>query len=257
MMPSAFSRFSLTNKTILITGASSGIGRQCAVTCNSLGAYVIVTGRDMERLKETLSLLEFPEKAFMHAVDLTNNEKVMEFLELLKYNHFRLNGIIHSAGISTTLPFKMISPEKMETFFRTNVFAAINLTRIGLRNSLISENAGIVFISSVMGFLGENAKVLYGMTKGALLAAVKSLSIELASSHIRVNAISPGVVETPMSKNAVYSRNEESFQRIKNLHPLGLGRPEDVANACAFLVSDASRWITGINLIVDGGYSSR
>jgi len=115
----------------------------------------------------------------------------------------------------------------------------------------------IIFISSVMGVVGENGKTMYSMTKGALISAVKSLSIELATRKIRINAISPGVVETPMSKNAIYSRNEESLDKIKSLHPLGLGQPEDVANACVFLLSDASKWITGTNMLVDGGYLAK
>ena len=121
-----------------------------------------------------------------------------------------------------------------------------------------SEDGGsIVFISSVMGVVGENGKTLYSMTKGALISAVKSMSVELAPRKIRVNAISPGMVETPMSKNAIYSRNEESLDKLRKMHPLGFGKPEDVANASVFLLSDASRWITGTNLIVDGGYLAK
>jgi NAD(P)-dependent dehydrogenase (short-subunit alcohol dehydrogenase family) len=108
-----------------------------------------------------------------------------------------------------------------------------------------------------MGVAGENGKTLYSMTKGALIAAVKSMSIELAPRKIRVNCISPGVVETPMSKSAVYSKDEDSLNRTKSLHPLGIGHPEDVANACIFLLSDASKWITGTNLVIDGGYLAR
>ena len=108
-----------------------------------------------------------------------------------------------------------------------------------------------------MGVVGENGKALYSMTKGALVATTRTLAIELAGKKIRVNSISPAVVETPMSKNAIYSRNEESLNKIKKLHPLGLGQPEDIANAAVFLLSDASRWITGTNLVVDGGYLAR
>ena len=105
--------------------------------------------------------------------------------------------------------------------------------------------------------VGEMGKTVYSLTKGALIAGAKSLALELAMRNIRVNTISPGVVITPMSQNAVYSQDEESFSRVKNLHPLGLGKPEDVANACIYLLSDASRWVTGTNLVVDGGYTAR
>ena len=248
--------FSLNGKVIVITGASSGIGRQCALTCNDLGAYVILTGRNKERLEETFSLLKYSDNALYYAVDLTDYEKVPGLVDTIISRNLIINGIIHSAGISTTLPFKMITPEKLNIFFQTNVFAGINLTRLLFRSSLISDKASIVFIASVMGFLGENAKSLYGMTKGALIAAVKSLAVEYANRAIRVNAVSPGVVETPMSEKSAYSRNEEAFQRVKELHPLGIGKPQDVANACAYLLSDASRWVTGTNLVVDGGYSA-
>lgn len=248
--------FSLNGKVIVITGASSGIGRQCALTCNDLGAFVILTGRNKERLEETFSLLKYSDNALYYPVDLTDYENVPGLVDTIISRNLIINGIIHSAGISTTLPFKMITPEKLNIFFQTNVFAGINLTRLLFRSSLISDKASIVFIASVMGFLGENAKSLYGMTKGALIAAVKSLAVEYANRAIRVNAVSPGVVETPMSEKSAYSRNEEAFQRVKELHPLGIGKPQDVANACAYLLSDASRWVTGTNLVVDGGYSA-
>jgi len=134
----------------------------------------------------------------------------------------------------------------------------MNLTRLTVKQSNISgEYASIIFISSVMGMAGETGKSLYSMTKGALIAGVRSLAIELAPRNIRVNCISPGVVESPMSKNAVYSRNEDALNKIKAFHPLGLGQPEDVANACIYLLSDAAKWVTGTNLIVDGGYLTR
>jgi NAD(P)-dependent dehydrogenase (short-subunit alcohol dehydrogenase family) len=152
----------------------------------------------------------------------------------------------------------MSKPEKMEEFFHVNVHSAFNLTRIITKPSGISEEgASIVFISSVMGIVGENGKSLYSMTKGALIAGARSLAIELAPRNIRVNCISPGVVVSPMSKGAVYSKDEESLNKIKGLHPLGLGHTEDVANACIYLLSDASRWVTGTNMVVDGGYTAR
>ena len=134
------------------------------------------------------------------------------------------------------MPFHL---EKMEEFFRTNVSGALNLTKHAVKLAHFSEEGGsVIFISSVMGVAGENGKTLYSMTKGALIAAARSMAIELAPRKIRVNTVSPGVVESPMSKNAVYSKDEESLDRIKGLHPLGLGSPEDVANACLFLLSD-------------------
>jgi NAD(P)-dependent dehydrogenase (short-subunit alcohol dehydrogenase family) len=169
-----------------------------------------------------------------------------------------LHGLVNAAGISTTLPLKLISPEKLDAFFKTNVIAAINLAKIFTKLDVVCREGGsIVFISSVMGVVGEAGKTMYSLSKGALIAGTRSLALELASKKIRVNAISPGVVETPMSQNAIYSQDEESKQRILSLHPLGLGTTTDIAHACIYLLSNASRWITGTNLIIDGGYTSR
>ena len=184
--------------------------------------------------------------------DITN--KVNEIV----HNIGRIDGLVNCAGISTTLPVNAVSPEKMIFFFQTNVIGPINLTRQIVRSANFSEKGGsVIFISSIMSVAGESGKTLYSMTKGALVSAAKSMAIELSKRKIRVNCISPGVVVTPMSQNAVYSKDVESLNRIKDLHPLGLGKPEDVANACVFLLSDASGWITGTNLIVDGGYFAR
>jgi NAD(P)-dependent dehydrogenase (short-subunit alcohol dehydrogenase family) len=250
--------FTLRDKLILVTGASSGIGRQCAITCSNMGANVVLLGRDQKRLEETLGLMESPEKHLVIAVDLLEYDRVADKVREIVNQKGRIDGLINCAGISTTLPLNAVSPEKMEHFFRTNVIAAINLTKQSVKSAHFSENGGsIIFISSVMGVVGENGKTLYSMTKGAINSAVKSIAVELAPRKIRVNSISPGVVETPMSKNAIYSRNEESLGKIKALHPLGLGQPMDVANACVYLLSDAARWITGTNLIVDGGYLAK
>jgi NAD(P)-dependent dehydrogenase (short-subunit alcohol dehydrogenase family) len=252
------SPFSLIDKVILVTGASSGIGRQCAITCSLMGASVVLLGRDNVRLGETLSLMENTDKHLLCVVDLIEYDKVAEEVQKIVVERGKISGLINCAGISTTLPLNAVSPQKMEQFLGTNVIGAVNLTRLVIRASHFSETGGsIIFISSVMGVAGENGKTLYSITKGALISAAKSMSIELATRKIRINCISPGVVETPMSKNAIYSRNEDSLSKIKSLHPLGLGQPEDVANACVFLLSDAARWITGSNLIVDGGYLAK
>lgn len=248
--------FNLSDKHILITGASSGIGRQCAITSSRLGANVILLGRSSERLQETAALLENDNYTIV-VTDITDYENTIAKLEEA-LTDLKIDGIIHAAGISTTLPLRNITPEKLQPFFETNVFAAIDITKLLTKRKYANPNGmSIVFLSSVMGVVGEVGKTTYSLTKGALVSGAKSLALELASKNIRVNCISPGVVETPMSANAVYSKNEEAYNKIKSKHPIGLGTPEDVANACAFLLSDGARWITGTNLIVDGGYTAR
>lgn len=248
--------FSLSGKNILITGASSGIGRQCAITASALGAHVILLGRSSERLQETADLLSSNQYKLL-AIDITAYEETTLGLEKL-LDTLKIDGIIHAAGISTTLPLRNITPEKLHPFFETNVFAALNITKLVTKTKFANPNGmSIVFIASVMGIVGELGKTTYSLTKGALVAGAKSLALELAHKKIRVNCVLPGVVESPMSASAVYAQDAASYDKIKSYHPIGLGKPEDVANACVFLLSDGSRWITGTNLIVDGGYTAR
>jgi NAD(P)-dependent dehydrogenase (short-subunit alcohol dehydrogenase family) len=248
--------FDLSGKKLVITGASSGIGRQCAITANTLGAFVVLIGRSEERLIETASSLSNTDYLLL-AVDITDYEQTAAELEKLLQG-LKIDGIIHAAGISTTLPLRNITPEKLQPFFETNVFAAINITKLLTKIKYANpDGMSIVFVSSVMGIVGELGKTIYSLTKGALVAGAKSLALELAQKNIRVNCVLPGVVETPMSANAVYSQDAAAYDKIKSYHPIGLGKPEDVANACAFLISDAARWITGTDLIVDGGYTAR
>lgn len=250
--------FSLQNKTILITGASSGIGRSCAVECSKAGATVIALGRNSDRLQETRNLLQNPENHQTRIVELTDYASVDQMMESLEKEGNHIDGIINSAGISTTLPLRALNPEKIQPFVDVNVTSAIYLCKWITRKKMLPDTgSSIVFLSSVMGSVGESGKFIYSLTKGAVLAASRSLAIELAPKNVRVNCISPGVVETPMSEGAVYSQSDEARQKIKNMHPLGLGKPEDVANAAIYLLSDASRWVTGTNLFVDGGYTAR
>lgn len=250
--------FSLEGKTIIITGASSGIGRQTAISCSRAGAKVVLMGRDESRLQETLAAMDSTDLQLVFAVDLLDYDAVGKVLKDAVSQLGSFHGLVNAAGISTTLPLKLLSPEKMDHFFRTNVHGAIQLTKLFTKHAA-QDNAGVsvIFLSSVMGMVGEMGKTIYSLTKGALISGAKSLALELATRNIRVNTISPGVVVTPMSQSAVYSQDEESLNRVKSLHPLGLGQPEDVANACIYLLSDASRWVTGTNLVVDGGYTAR
>ena len=249
------SDFSLENKNILITGASSGIGRQIAIKASQYGAHVILIARNEERLKETFNLL-YNTGHFYISEDISNLSNIGKIVENVYQKVGVLNGFIHSAGIDQTIPLRNIQIASYDSF-RINFFSAIEFIKILTKKIYISsEGASIVLIASVMGFIGSPAKTLYSGTKGALISAAKSLALELSTKRIRVNCISPAFVKTPMLDTIKNKIGEENFEKIINMHPLGLGEVTDIANASIFLLSDASRWITGTNLVVDGGYSA-
>lgn len=250
--------FHLREKTVIITGASSGIGRETAITCSRMGADIILVDLNQNGLQETLVSLTPSDAHKQYTLDLTDHQAVETMVRAFKSNGTVIHGLVHAAGISTTLPIKLTSPEKMEKFFQVNTISGFNLARLMLQHRIQSiDGMSMLFIASVMSVVGEKGKTLYGMTKGAVVAGAKSLAMELASKKIRVNSISPGVVKTPLSGKSVYSQDENMLRQITELHPLGLGEPEDVAYACVYLLSDASRWITGTNLVIDGGYVAR
>jgi len=248
--------FSLKGRTILITGASSGIGRQCAITASQLGANIILVARNKQKLEETYSKLEKGKHLFF-SQDITEYNKLEEIVKEAVENIGKISGFVHSAGIEMTLPLKNITSTHYEKVFSINVISGFELAKIISKKKYLNENgASFVLISSIMGMFGQASKVGYCSSKGALISGAKAMALELAPKNIRVNSILPAVIKTEMSKKLFDVIPEEAKISIINMHPLGLGTPEDVANACIFLLSDASRWITGTNLIVDGGYSA-
>ena len=249
--------FNLKNKNIIITGASSGIGRQCAITFSQLGANVILIARNEERLKDTFNKLKKGNHLTI-SQDITEYNKLEEVVNTAVDKVGKISGFVHSAGIEMTLPLRSMRLSYYKKIFSVNVISGFELARIISKKKYLDKNvASFVFISSVMGILGQAGKVGYCSSKGALISGVKAMALELASKNIRVNCILPSVVETEMSKKMFENLPEESKKSIINMHPLGLGKPEDIANACVFLLSNTARWITGTNLIVDGGYSAK
>lgn len=250
-----FNPFSLAGRNILVTGASSGIGQQVAITCSRMGARTILIGRNEERLSDTKSQLT-GSNHLVFSYDLTELEGLKDLVARIVAEVGPIDGLVNCAGISTVLPLKLMTSEKVESFFRTNVYATMELTRQVLNAKNISkQGASIIFFASVMGCVGEKAKSLYSMTKGALISGARSLAVEYAQKKIRINVVSPGVVETAINKDQPYLADPERRKVTESLHPLGLGTTEDVANACVYLLSDASRWMTGQNLVIDGGYT--
>jgi NAD(P)-dependent dehydrogenase (short-subunit alcohol dehydrogenase family) len=250
--------FHLTDKNIVVTGASSGLGRQIAISCSKMGARVILVARDKQRLQETLKQMQNPAIHSMISIDITSfNELEQALLQEVELNG-KINGLVNCAGISSTLPIRSVTPEKLNSIFTVNVFAAFQLTRIVSTPRYVSAGgASFIFISSVAGMVGENAKSAYSMSKGALISGTRSLAIELAPKKIRVNCVSPGLIITALNENAEHITDPSKRKALEDKHPLGLGTPEDVASACVYLLSDASRWVTGTNLVVDGGYTAK
>jgi NAD(P)-dependent dehydrogenase (short-subunit alcohol dehydrogenase family) len=245
----------LTNKNILITGASSGIGQATAVLCSALGAHVILLARNPEKLAATTILLgEGQHLSF--AVDVTDSEKLEDVIKEVVQKLGKIDGFVHSAGMEMTRPLKILKREQWNSTLDVNVISGFECARIISNAKYINKAASIIFISSIVGLFGQAGKVAYSASKGALVAGSKSLALELAAKGIRVNAILPAVVETEMSNTMLESIGEEAKANVLKMHPLGFGKPEDVANSCAFLLSEASSWITGTSFIIDGGYSA-
>lgn len=252
-----FNPFSLENKVILVTGASSGIGRQCAIDCSKMGAKVVLVARNQERLDETRSMME-GNGHLVVAQDLTDFESLPNVVKKIVAEVGPLDGVLHCAGISNTEPLKLVGVERLEEFFKANVFGAILLTKeVCKLKNYNKEGTSIVFFSSVMGIVGESCKSSYSLTKGALISGMRSLAVEYSKKNIRVNCVSPGVIETPINANQNYMKDPELRAQFEAKHLLGIGQCSDISNACIYLLSGASRWVTGHNLVVDGGFTVR
>lgn len=248
-----YNPFSLENKTILVTGASSGIGRGIAIECSKMGATLILCGRNEKRLYETLSALNGDNKHQILIGDLTDPSCV----ESISVNCPICDGIVHCAGISQLCVVRQLSYENIDKVFKINVYAPIYLNTLLLKNNKISKGGSIVIISSISGTYATNiGECGYAATKASLAGYVKAAALDLSSKQIRVNSIHPGVVNTPLLDISKNTFTEEELASLKKCYPLKrFGEPEDIAYSAIFLLSNASSWITGSNLLIDGGYS--
>jgi NAD(P)-dependent dehydrogenase (short-subunit alcohol dehydrogenase family) len=245
----------LTGRRIMVTGASSGLGRATATLLSQLGAGVVLVGRDEQRLAESRAQLA-PGNHAMVQRDLADVETIVDWMTAVATEQGPLDGLVHAAGIQMTRPLRMLDAPRVQQLMDINLLAALQLAR-GFRQRPVHNKPGsIVFLSSIMGLVGQAAVVPYAASKGALVAAAKALAMELASEQIRVNCVAPGHVATPMAAKVEATLTEGQLETIRNRHPLGLGTPEDVAGAIAFLLADSGRWITGTTLVVDGGYTA-
>lgn len=245
-----YNPFSLEGKTILVTGASSGIGRGIAVECSKMGAKVVITGRNETRLLETFNLLSGVQNVMLLS-DFNSEEGIKHLVSSLPL----LNGIVHCAGITDNSPFLFATRKKFNEVMDVNFYAPAEITRIILKSKIITKNSSIVFISSISGiYTSAIALSVYSASKGALNGFIKSLALELAQKEIRVNSINPGIVETNIFNSEIIT--SENLEKEKQKYPLKrFGKPSDIAYAAVYLLSDASSWITGTNIVIDGGFT--
>lgn len=237
----------LSNKHILVTGASSGMGRVFSQMIAKEGAIVTIVARNEERLQQTLDSLDGKGHDYK-VCDLTDENQMKNIISDMT----PIDGVVFCAGINDYVPVKFLKQEKIDRIFQTNYFSEILLTQMLLKRKLIKKGASLVYISSLSSVLGVQGTLLYASSKAAINSAVKVIAAELAPQGIRANAICPGIVKTEMLSGT--NIDEEAFMKQAEDYPLGLGTPEDVGNAVIYHLSDGSRWLTGQSMILDGGY---
>lgn len=244
--------FSLEGKTILVTGASSGIGRGIAIACAKMGGTVILNGRNEERLQETLSVLEGKNHQILIG-DLSKQEDLQRMADTLP----ELQGWANSAGIPKVCPIKHFDRKDVEEIFNVNITSTMLLLSMLVKKKKLKRGASVVLISAVTGaFVGSKGDTSYCATKGAVNGFMKGAALELAPQGIRINSINPGLVPTSILNLANDIAGEEHHTEIMlERYPMKrLGTPEDIGNGAVYLLSDASSWVTGTNLVIDGGY---
>jgi NAD(P)-dependent dehydrogenase (short-subunit alcohol dehydrogenase family) len=242
--------FNLNNKVILITGASSGIGKAIAIECSSRGAMVIITGRNKNRLEETYSSLT-GDNNMSFIVELTNEVELKNFVKCLP----ALDGLVHCAGVNFKTLVKFLNESKIDEVLKPNFYAPALLMQALIKNKKLRNNSSIVMISSIASNYATISNAIYASSKGALNSLVRILALELAAKRIRVNGIQPGMVKTDILE--AYDLQDKIKEFEKDC-PLGrFGKPQDIAYAAIYLLSDASEWITGTSLVIDGGITLR
>lgn len=242
--------FDLSGKRVLISGASSGIGRACAICASQLGAEVIATGRRLDALDETLAHCEGSGHQSI-AGDITSPE----FVKALVERTGKIDGLVHAAGVAPMCPVGMLTDEHIDTVMRTNYNSFLELMKYYSKNRYRNTRLNVVAVSSISSYCGWGGGVVYCGSKGALSSSVRALAMELAHKGIRVNAVCPSNIRTPLYASGASEMNDDvALKELLKKQPLGLGEPEQVAWPVCFLLSDAASFITGVNLPVDGGY---
>lgn len=253
----SFNPFSLENKTIVVTGASSGIGRQIAIDCTKMGATVIAIARNEDRLIETIQLCDKAESQKSYVFDLQNTDGIADLVKKIVEENGKIDGFVHSAGIEKTAPLKLISTDDYESVMKTNALSGFEFVRQLSSKKISNDAAHFVLIASITAIIGRVGVSAYSASKGAVVSAIRPMAMELSKRNICINCISPGTILTPMMQNFLSELTPEQYEKRVDGFLLGLGQCSDISNACIYLLSDASRWVTGQNLVVDGGYTVR
>ncbi len=244
----------LNDKNIMVTGASSGIGKSIALFLSKMGANVIMVARNEERLKEVLKELE-PGNHSYFLFDLSDLAGIGNMMDNVCSGGLKLSGLVHSAGISRTVPMQYLKLEDLNNIMSVNFYSFIELAKQFSRRKNNDNGGSIVAISSISSKVGARGLTAYCASKGALDSAIKSMALDLAPKGIRINSIAPGIIRTQIYDELKEIVNNNNFEEdLKKRQIMGIGEPEDVAYAAAFLLSNASRFITGTSIIVDGGY---
>ncbi|RPH60488.1 MAG: SDR family oxidoreductase [Burkholderiales bacterium] len=242
---------------VVVSGASSGIGRAAAIELAQHGARVALIGRNKQRLADTAAQLGGAVHHIL-ALDLARHDAIAAEIGRLHEQTGPIYGLCHAAGVVATRPLQANRVEVVQAQLDVNLLAGLELARVVCRRDLMTPDGGsLLFVSSVYGRVGMPGQIGYCATKGAIAAAVRAMAIELARRNIRVNCLSPGLVRTEMTEQALGLLSPEHVQKLEAAHPLGAGRPEDVARAAVFLLAPGTRWITGADLAVDGGFTAQ
>lgn len=248
----SYNPYSLENKVVLVTGASSGIGRTTAIECSRMGATVIITARNKERLQETFDDLDrsFGQEHQQVIADMSTEEAVHQLADSMPV----LDGVSLNAGIVKTLPIKFINGEALNEVLNVNMICPVLLAQRLLKKKKLHRGSSVVFTSSIGGvMISTVGNSMYGVSKGGLNAFMKGFAFEMASNGIRSNSVNPGFVATNILASGTISEEQLKVNMAK--YPLGrFGKPEDIAHAIIYLLSDASSWVTGHTLVVDGGF---
>lgn len=244
----------LSNRTIVVTGGSSGIGKETAILLSKLGAKIVLVARDKEKLMDVIRLLEGDNHGYI-SFDLLDFDNYSELISSIYSQYGLVSGFVHCAGISKLLPLRNIRYKNIQEVMEINYYSFMMLAHYMTKKKYFHDSGSIVAVSSIASNLSKKGLSIYSGSKGAINSSIRGLAQELAARNIRINAVAPGYLKTELTEKFSQAYTTETRDAIYDEYPLGEGNTRDVANLIAFLISDSSRWITGQTITIDGGFS--